>query len=148
MSETLRDMIKRHEGYRERVYLDSLGFPTVGYGHCLSPGSCITGQIAELLLDMDLAEVELDFAKLSFARRSALNPARTMVIKDMLFNLGFPRVLQFRAMWDAIERGDFEAAAKEMLDSKWARQVGARATELAAIMRTGVCDAMAQGSQL
>ena len=55
----------------------------------------------------------------------------------MAFNLGFFGLMKFRMMRGAISSGDFELAAREMLDSKWARQEGGRAKELAEQMRTG-----------
>ena len=55
----------------------------------------------------------------------------------MAFNLGYAGLLQFRQMWSALERHDYDEAARQMLDSRWAQQVGRRATELAAMMRTG-----------
>jgi len=56
---------------------------------------------------------------------------------NMLFNLGYTRFLGFKKMLHAIEVRDFNHAANEMLDSKWAGQVGQRAIELAQIMRSG-----------
>jgi lysozyme len=56
----------------------------------------------------------------------------------MTFNMGIGRVLGFAAFLGALERGDYEMAAREMLASRWATQVGNRAVELAEIMRTGV----------
>ena len=55
----------------------------------------------------------------------------------MSFNLGVPRLKRFMNMWAAIHRRDYNAAADEMLDSKWAEQVKGRATRLSNIMRTG-----------
>jgi lysozyme len=55
----------------------------------------------------------------------------------MLFNMNSQKLLQFRKMWTAIEAEDFERAAAEMLDSRWAEQVGQRAVDLAEIMRAG-----------
>jgi lysozyme len=53
----------------------------------------------------------------------------------MIFNIGYTRVLGFKKMLAAIKRDDYQTAAKEMLDSNWARQVGNRATKLAALMQ-------------
>jgi lysozyme len=55
----------------------------------------------------------------------------------MGFNLGISRLLHFRRMLSALEQGDYQKAAVEMLDSKWARQVGKRATHLNHMMKTG-----------
>ena len=66
-----------------------------------------------------------------------LNPARRAVLVNMAFNLGRARLRSFRHMLRAVRRREYSRAAHEMLDSKWARQVGNRATELAEQMRTG-----------
>lgn len=55
----------------------------------------------------------------------------------MHFNIGLARLKGFAKALAAIERGDYKTAAAEMLDSKWARQVGKRASELAKQMETG-----------
>jgi lysozyme len=55
----------------------------------------------------------------------------------MAFNLGIPRLSAFSNMWGALEDGDYKQAAVEMLDSRWARQVGRRAAKLSQMMETG-----------
>lgn len=134
----LREQIKRHEGYRDTVYLDTEGNPTVGYGHHLYVGSRISRRIAELLLDIDLATTSAEFLKIHPDKTRHLDTARRRVICNMIFNMGLQRVLGFKRMWEAVGREDWEGAAAEMLDSKWAKQVGRRAEELAEIMRSGV----------
>lgn len=133
----LREQIKRHEGYRDRVYLDSEGLPTVGYGHHLYVGSMICRDIAEKLLDIDLSETAAEFLKIHPDKTRPLNTARRRVICNMIFNMGLSRVLGFKRMWAAIQAEDWDGAAREMLDSKWAKQVGKRAEELAETMRKG-----------
>ena len=68
---------------------------------------------------------------------SKLNPARQAVVIDMLYNIGPARFAGFKKMRAAIERGDFETATKEMLDSKYAKQVVKRAAENARMLKTG-----------
>ena len=67
----------------------------------------------------------------------ALSPERQAVLVNMAFNLGIAGLLAFKRMLAACERGEYAAAAREMLDSVWAKQVGARAVRLAEQMRTG-----------
>jgi len=55
----------------------------------------------------------------------------------MAYNLGVLGVMGFQRMWAAIYAKDYEEAARQMLNSKWSKQVGRRAVELAKIMRTG-----------
>lgn len=66
-----------------------------------------------------------------------LSPARQEVLVNMSFNLGVEGLFKFRRMWAAIRAHNFDLAADEMLDSKWARQVGSRAEELSEKMRKG-----------
>jgi lysozyme len=66
-----------------------------------------------------------------------LDQVRQMVCVDMGFNMGVPRLMKFVKMWGAIEVGDFYEASKQMLDSRWAKQVGKRSEHLAQMMRGG-----------
>ena len=66
-----------------------------------------------------------------------LDDVRQNVLLEMCFNLGAPRLNQFYKMWEAVERRDFKEAAAQMLDSKWAQQVGQRAITLSAMMKSG-----------
>jgi len=77
---------------------------------------------------------------LSRERTVELTQTRKDVLTEMAFNLGIPRLNGFKKMWKAIENGDYETAADEQLDSKWARQVGVRAMRLSKRMREGVLD--------
>ena len=66
-----------------------------------------------------------------------LNEPRKAVVVNMLFNLGWGGYSKFRNMINALNDHDYETASAEMLDSRWARQVGGRAKELSRIMRSG-----------
>ena len=134
--ELLRAQLERHEGLRLKPYLDTATPPrlTIGYGRNLDDVG-ITREEADYMLanDIDKVERELD----TIDEYVALDLIRQTVIANMTVNMGFRGVMQFKRMWAAISRKDYAAAAREMLDSKWRRQVGNRATELADIMRTG-----------
>jgi lysozyme len=125
--------LKRHEGYRGHVYVDTEGVLTAGWGHALHVGSTVPRAAAELFLAEDLATVRQEFLSLGLE----LDPVREYVIKNMLFNLGLSRLKGFCKMLAAVRVGDYARAADEMLDSKWACQVKGRAVELAEMMRTG-----------
>ena len=132
----LKSMLTLHEGRMLFVYNDSLGVPTIGVGRNLrdkgiSPSEC------DLLLENDIADV-LEALTHQFPWFStALNSARQLALVDMGF-MGPEKLRGFHKMIAAIQRGDFQQAAREMLDSTWAQQVGHRAVDLAAIMRDGV----------
>jgi len=133
----IMDMIKSHEGYREKVYFDSVGVPTGGYGHAFLEGSRIPGIVADILFEEDYKSAMSDYEILAKRHGLELNNVRRGVIIDMLFNMGIVRVHKFRKMLLALSIGDWSKAALEMLDSKWARQVGNRSTYLAELMRKG-----------
>lgn len=135
-------MIRRHEGLRLFAYEDSVGVLTVGYGHAfLGPeaakvrkGQSFTLPEIEGFFEKDFQIALRDYGKLAIAN---LDEVRKCVIIDMLFNLGLPRFLGFEKMLSHLKNRDYAGAGKEMLNSKWARQVKGRADELAAMMRTG-----------
>lgn len=139
--DALIESIKIHEGYRDTVYKDSEGFLTCGWGHALHLGSKVPLEASEAFLKQDIADAVRDYFKLAPTLGAVtlrnLNTIRRRVIVEMLFNLGLPGVLKFVRMWQAIAVKDWEAAADEMLNSKWHQQVGKRAQKLAETMRTG-----------
>lgn len=81
------------------------------------------------LLDEQLAYTVPFYTRLFAVRQD--------VLCDMAYNLGLAGMLKFRKMLSAVKRGAWDMAAYEMLDSKWAKQVGKRAEELAFLMRSG-----------
>jgi lysozyme len=130
----LLKQLQRHEGLRLRSYLDTVGKLTIGYGRNLDDRGISEDEAGFMLdNDIDLAVAELERLPLYLS----LNPVRQAVLANMCFNLGMPRLLGFKRMIAALCREDFHAAAFEMLDSKWADQVGERAVELAGLMITG-----------
>ena len=128
-------MLKRHEGYRKHPYKCTANKLTIGYGRNLEDVG-ISQEEAEILLMFDIGRVVDDLNSVS-SLNSKLNQARTEVCIMMIFNLGLNGFLKFKKMIKAIEEQNFGKAADEMLDSKWANQVGNRANELAEIMRKG-----------
>ncbi len=135
MEERLIKLLITHEGLRLKPYRDSVGKLTIGVGRNLDDVG-ITEEEALYLLKNDIKRV-LDFLKERLPYWNGLTETRKMALVDMCFNLGPGGFLSFKRMLAALERGDYEQAAREMLDSKWARQVGRRAEELAEMMREG-----------
>lgn len=134
----LVDLLIRHEGLRLFPYVDSVGKTTIGAGRNLTDNG-ITNHEAMLLLDHDLDEAMFDCDTFRWFR--FLDPVRQRAVVDLRFNVGPSRFRGFRKMIAALEVGNFDVAVAEMLDSKWARQVGRRADELAVMVATGVDDA-------
>jgi len=140
----LRDQVKQDEGFSAVPYDDATGQPlqvgdvlkgalTVGWGTNLSEG--IPASVAADLLDQRL---EARFAELTrrFPLVLTLEWERQIVLGNLAYNMGIPRLALFVKMWAALRAGDYEQAAVEMLESRWATQVGARATRLADVMRS------------
>ena len=126
----LIESIKKHEGFRGMPYDDSLGKPTIGYGTLLP----ITESEADLLLKsrMYQKKEELERAEPFFAE---LPKEKQDILLEMAYQLGVGGLLKFRKMWKALKRFDYEEAAKEALDSRWAKQTPKRAEELAGRLR-------------
>lgn len=139
--------LKTEEGLRLQVYDDSTGAyirpgsrvtgnPTIGVGTNIGVGAGITEAEAEYLLRNRLQAAAADAATLPGF--NGLDDVRRLVLIDMVFNMGVRTARGFTSMLVAIQAHNYEAAAADMLDSLWAKQVGQRATDLAQIMRTGV----------
>lgn len=122
------DSIKKHEGFRKRMYKDSVGVPTIGYGFNLEQIE-LPKPVAELWLAFEIDKHEKELQEFHWYNK--LSPIRQDVLLDMHYNLGHSRFLEFKNMIDALENGKHEEVPREMLDSKWADQVGKRAKELA-----------------
>lgn len=128
--------LKRHEGYAGRIYVDSVGVLTGGWGHAFIEGSKISVDVASKLLYHDIMQVTKYYETLKLPIERG-DDVREFVIKNMLFNLGLTKLLGFKRMLAAVRAGNYNTAAIEMLDSRWARQVKGRAMELAEMMKTG-----------
>lgn len=126
--------IRRYEGLSYIPYQDTVGEWTIGYGHLLKRG--ISKEVAEQILKEDITIAQKQ-VKNAFVWWFKLDDARQYVLTDMCFNMGLSRLVGFKKMLAAAEAGDYETAYAEMLNSKWANQVGRRALELAEIMKTG-----------
>tara|TARA_R110000772_G_scaffold4094_2_gene14440 strand:+ start:385 stop:795 length:411 start_codon:yes stop_codon:yes gene_type:complete len=124
----------RDEGKRLFLYQDSVGKWTGGVGHNFTDRG-ISEAVCDLMLSEDMGEA-IDIAA-SYSYYSALTDERKRVLVNMAFNLGKPRLSQFLKMHAALRQGDYKRAADEMIDSKWAGQVGDRATRLRDRMLAG-----------
>lgn len=127
------DRIKKHEGLRLKPYRCTAGKLTIGYGRNLEDNG-ITEEEAHFLLMNDLKKSWDECCK-AFSWISKMDKIRQGVIVELCFNMGLGRLKGFKKMLAACERGDYETASVEMLDSLWARQVGQRAKTLADIMK-------------
>jgi lysozyme len=133
--DSLRRAVMAAEGLRLTPYRDTANKLTVGYGRNLEDVG-ITREEAEMLLEHDLSTA-IRQCERSFGWFSRLDGVRQRVVAEMCFNLGLPRLSGFGRMLAAVTVGHYEAAADEMLQSQWSKQVKGRAHRLAQMMRTG-----------
>jgi len=131
----LVSQLQRHEGLRLKPYLDSVGKLTIGYGRNLDANG-ISHDEADYLLGNDIERAHADLVR-SLPWFSSLDSTRQAAMVNLCFNLGLTRLLGFEHALRAMSLQRYEDAADEFLDSKWARQVGQRAVELAGMIRTG-----------
>ena len=133
------DMLIRHEGVVPYAYQDTKGLWTIGIGRLIDKrvkGAGLSMDEMKYLLQNDVNKVvgALD-KRLPWWRK--LTPVRQAVLANMAFNLGVDGLLGFKNTLKMIENGDYEGAARGMLNSLWAKQVKGRAKELAELMRRG-----------
>ena len=130
----LIERLKVDEGFEGKPYKDTLGYLTIGYGTLIENG--LSTFESELLLLVRAREsmIELQKAKPIV---SALSDNRLFALSNMAYNLGVPKLLRFKRMWAAVEQGDFDAAAKHALDSRWAKQVKSRSKRVTDLLRAG-----------
>ena len=145
-----------HEGLRLQVYKDTLGIDTIGIGRNLEDRGITQEELDWMdIPSMDavyeygiseadamyLAQNDVQIVEEELLRAHPcvedLDAVRQLVLVDMAFNMGVPRLCKFKKMWAAIHENDFRTAAKEMLDSRWAIQVKSRSTKLSHAMHHG-----------
>jgi len=133
----LVEMIKRHEGVKSKVYLCTAGFETIGVGRNISEsGLGLSPDEIDYLLHNDLERCHQELQD-AYYWYGGLNKARRDAMVDMCFNLGITRLRGFVNALEAMSREQFDIAADEFMDSRWAKQVGNRAVEVTEMIRTG-----------
>ena len=126
------ERLKEEEGFRAKPYDDHLGKLTIGYGTLIEDG--ISEEEAGYLLRSRLLKIQNELLD-SEPYVIDLNEAVQEILMDMAYNLGVPRLMGFKKMWEAIADKDWERAAIEILDSVYAGQVPYRAQRNAEKMR-------------
>lgn len=132
---TLKELLIKHESKRLRPYKCPAGKLTIGVGRNLDDKG-ITEEEAMYLLDNDIKDI-ISSCRETFSWFAFLDNVRQAVVVSMIFNLGLGGFLGFKNTIAAIRKKDWNRAADNMLQSKWAEQVGNRALELAEMMRDG-----------
>lgn len=134
---TAKQLIKKHEGFSRFAYRCTAGKLTIGYGRNIDKngGTGISELEADILLNSDIDRILGDLY--TFPWFAGLNHARKSALVDMVYNIGFAGFCEFKDMIAAMEKLNFQAASRAMLDSRWAEQVGNRAIELAQLIKKG-----------
>jgi GH24 family phage-related lysozyme (muramidase) len=138
--QAVKDRIKKHEGFRNTIYSDSLGKATIGYGHLLTEDDDFEEGIQ---YDKSLLEVlfDKDFNRAAYNAEQLLegidicDTAREIIV-EMVFQLGIGGVSKFKKMFEALRKKDYNEAAEQMLDSQWRVQTPKRCEELSSLMRS------------
>ena len=124
----LIDSIKQHEGYVKRVYKDSLGIDTIGYGFAIKDLE-LDQDICDMILDRKLKDLEkMVSSKFNWYRY--MPPEIKNVVIEMCYQLGVTGFSNFRKTITFLQNKQFHDASVEMLDSRWAQQTPVRAKEL------------------
>lgn len=137
----LIEMLKVHEGVETHAYRDTVGKMTIGVGRNIDAddGLGLSMEEVEYLLGNDIERVEQELvgALPWTIDLLVIDSPRFDALVDLCFNLGLPRFLNFIKALDACADEDWERAADEFMDSRWAKQVGNRAIEITEMIRTG-----------
>lgn len=131
--------LKTDEGLRLNAYQDTVGVWTVGWGHTgkeVVHGLVWTLEQCEAALESDVAATENQLDNLMPGWRS-LDDIRQDVIVEMAYNIGVHGLLEFNSFLRLLFQGNWVAAAGDLRLTKWARQVGHRAQELADMVLYG-----------
>jgi len=131
----LVEQLKRDEAVRLKPYKDSVGKLTIGIGRNLDDVG-ISDAEADFMLHNDIYRAESGVEE-HLPWTKDLDEVRRAALVNMAFNMGIAGLLGFKNTLAAIQSGDYETAAAEMENSKWAIQVGPRAHRLALQIKTG-----------
>ena len=139
----LREEITYDEGVKYEVYLDHLGLPTFGIGHLVTKndkeygedvGYPVSEQRVNEVFEEDM-KIVLNDCQILYDDFDDLPEECQHIIANMMFNMGRPRLSKFKGMKRGVDERDWNAAADEMVDSRWYRQVTKRADRLVNRMR-------------
>ena len=137
----LIESVKKHEGFRNSVYNDTLGKRTVGFGHLCVEDHWEDNKAYDKKYLEDILEKDLQYAinqGESMCQDLKISDDAKFLIIEMIFQLGSAGVQKFRKMWDALKEDppNYFEAHVQMLDSRWAKQTPNRAGEMAESMQS------------
>lgn len=140
----LREELKVDEGVKYEIYLDHLGLPTFGIGHLVLDSDPEYGQEVGTPVSEDRVnecfakdvETVLSECLQLYPDFEVLPEEAQLIIANMMFNMGRPRLSKFKGMKAGVDACDWNRAADEMVDSRWYKQVTSRADRLVNRMRS------------
>ena len=141
--EQLRKELEVDEGVKYEIYNDHLGYPTFGIGHLVRDsdpeagaalGTPVTEDRVIEAFNQDV-ETVLNDCTILYRDFNDLPEEAQLIIANMMFNLGRPRLTKFKGMKAGVDARDWKKAADEMIDSAWYRQVPNRAGRLVTRMK-------------
>ena len=136
--EQLREQLEVDEGCVYEIYNDHLGYATFGIGHLVkesdpeqgqSLGTAVSSDRVAEAFESDIQSVLRD-CNILYSDFHNLPEEAQQVIANMMFNMGRTRLSKFKGMKRGVDSRDWNAAADEMVDSRWYRQVTKRADRL------------------
>ena len=139
----LREELTEDEGCKYEIYLDHLGYPTFGIGHLVTEsdpehggevGTSVSEDRVIEAFETDVETVLSDCERL-YVQFEHLPEEVQLIVANMMFNMGRPRLSKFKGRKRGVDARDWNAAADEMVDSAWYRQVTNRAERLVVRMR-------------
>jgi len=130
------EQLKADEGFRRHVYLDHLGYETIGYGFLVDErrGGGLPRDIADYWLEQEVIK-RAEHLNVRWPEMGRQPQEVQQALVNMAFQMGVGGVLGFKRMLEALRAGDRGRAADEAIDSKWARQTPNRAERVAAMIR-------------
>ena len=141
--DTLRKELEIDEGVKHEIYLDHLGLPTFGIGHLITKsdeeygedvGTPVSDDRVKECFESDVKQVIKD-CQILYDDFNDLPEEAQLIIANMMFNMGRPRLSKFKGMKRGVDARDWNQAADEMVDSRWYKQVTHRANRLVERMR-------------
>ena len=137
----LLESVKKHEGFRNSVYKDTLGKRTVGFGHLCVEDHWEDNKAYDKKYLEEILEKDLQYAinqGEGMCQDLKISDDAKFLIIEMIFQLGSAGVQKFRNMWSALgeDPPNYKEASVQMLDSRWAKQTPNRAQEMAGHMKS------------
>ena len=139
----LKEELTADEGCEYKIYKDHLGYHTFGIGHLITKDDPefdmeVGSEVSETRVDecfLNDVQKVINDCYILYDDFNDLPEEAQLIIANMMFNLGRPRLTKFKGMKAGVDSRDWNKAADEMIDSRWYSQVPNRAKRLVERMR-------------